>query len=301
MVTEDSAATARLAARELALTKPASYAFVGWCTRTKWSEGRARSFGAEIERRGAACAVFDEAWEIGETLDAQRRIAKFLAPLPRPVGIFAVNDYVAVQVVEACRRLGWECPEDYTLVGVDNEEMHCELSEPTISSIEQDFRGGGRLAADLLAELIANPRLPPRHATFAPTRLVRRQSSRALVRNDPLVARAVERIRRDAGTGISAADVLADLPVSRRLAERRFLAATGKTVNEEIQSVRLAHICEMLKAGVPIGHIAARCGMKSDSYLKRFFKARTGMTLRAWRKANAEPGGAFSPAPVLRA
>ena len=43
-----------------------------------------------------------------------------------------------------------------------------------------------------------------------------------------------------------------------------------------------SHVQEL--AGVPIGHIAARCGMKSDSYLKRLFKQRMGTTLRDWRR-----------------
>ena len=286
VVTDDPDATARMAARELMLTKPASYAFFGWCVPTRWSQGRENSFSSAVAAAGAKCVSFGENWDIGDTLDAQRRFAKFLKPLPRPVGIFTVNDYAAVQVIEACRRLGWTCPDDFTLVSVDNEEMHCELCEPTVSSIEQDFRGGGRLAADLLAELMANPKLPPRHLKFAPTKLVRRQSSRALVRNDPVVARAVERIRRDAATGITSADILAEMPCSRRLAEKRFLAATGKSILEEIQSVRLAKVFELLKSDVPIGHIAARCGMRSDSYLKRFFKARTGQTLRDWRRTH---------------
>jgi AraC-like DNA-binding protein len=104
--------------------------------------------------------------------------------------------------------------------------------------------------------------------------------------NDPRIARAVERIRRDATTGISAADVLAEIPFSRRLAEKRFRAATGKTILEEIQDVRFEKVCELLATDVPIGHIAGRCGLQSDSFLKRFFKARTGLTLREWRKAH---------------
>ena len=96
----------------------------------------------------------------------------------------------------------------------------------------------------------------------------------------------MERIRRDATTGLTAADVLAEFPYSRRVAEKRFRAATGKTILEEIQEVRFEKVCELLLTVIPIGHIAGRCGMRSDSFLKRFFKARTGMTLRAWRNAH---------------
>ncbi len=286
-VANDPEPIADWAAKELVRTSPASFAYVGWCTPTIWSEHREHAFVREIRRRTSApCAVFGEDWDIGDTHGVQKRIAAFLRPLPRPTGIFAVNDYTAVQVTEACVREGWTCPGDFTLVSVDNEELHCENADPTITSIEQDFRGGGHLAADLLAELIANPSLPPRHLKFGPVRLVRRQSTRSLKVNDPRITRAVERIRRDAATGITSADILAEIPLSRRLAEKRFREATGHSILDEIQDVRFGKICELLETDIPIGHIANRCGLQSDSFLKRFFKARTGMTLRAWRNAH---------------
>lgn len=292
-VANDPEAIARLAARELLMSARAAYVFFGWCTPTVWSVGRGKAFQEILARETASpCRLFEESWDIGNPLPVHRRFAAFLKRLPRPVGIFAVNDYAALQATEACRLLGWECPRDYTLVSVDNEPMHCENNEPTLTSIEQDFRGAGRMAADLLAELLADPKLPPRHLRFGPVQLVRRQSSRALKLNDPRIARAVERIRRDATTGITAADILAEIPLSRRLAEKRFLAATGRTILQEIQEVRLQKIFELLRTDLPIGHIAGRCGMQSDSFLKRFFKSKTGMTLREWRKAHSDGAGA---------
>ena len=286
-VTSDTGTIAQWAAKELLRTKPASFAYFGWCTKTVWSVERGRLF-MEAVRRGsrAKFASFDANWDIGDTLGVQKKLAKFLKALPKPVAIFAVNDYAAVQVSEACRLAGLSCPGDFTLVGVDNEEMHCECADPTLTSIEQDFHEAGRLAADLLAELIENPKLPPKHLKFGPVRLVRRQSTRSFKFYDPRITKAVERIRRDATTGLTAADVLAEFPYSRRITEKRFRAATGKTILEEIQDVRFEKVCELLLTDIPIGHIAGRCGMRSDSFLKRFFKARTGMTLRAWRNAH---------------
>lgn len=283
-VSNDPQAIAKLAARELLLSERASYVFFGWCSPTVWSVERGRSFRAMLSgKTQSPCVLFEETWDIGDPLPVHRRFADFLKKLPKPIGIFAVNDYAGVQALESCRLLGWECPRDFTLVSVDNEQMHCENNEPTLTSIEQDFRGAGRLAADLLAELLADPKLAPKHLKFGPVQLVRRQSSRALKLNDPRITRAVERIRRDAITGITAADILAEIPLSRRLAEKRFLAATGRTILQEIQEVRLQKVYELLRTDIPIGHIAGRCGMQSDSFLKRFFKSKTGMTLREWR------------------
>lgn len=283
-VSNDPEAIAKLATRELLMSERASYVFFGWCSPTVWSVERGKAFRTLLARSTKSpCSLFEEEWEIGDPLPVHRRLAAFLRKQPKPVGIFAVNDYAAVQATEACRLLGWECPRDYTLVSVDNEQMHCENTEPTLTSIEQDFRGAGRLAADLLAELLANPKLPAKHLRFGPVQMVRRQSSRSFKLNDPRITRAVERIRRDAITGITAADILAEIPLSRRLAEKRFLAATGRTILQEIQEVRLQTVFELLRTDIPIGHIAGRCGMQSDSFLKRFFKAKTGMTLREWR------------------
>lgn len=286
-VSNDPSQIARWAREELAKAHPASYAFIGWCTPTVWSTERARVFALCVRSEdNAPCHIFDENWEIGDNFGAQRQIGAFLARLPRPIGIFAVNDYAAMQTTEACRQAGWTCPDDFLLVSVDNEEMHCENAVPSITSIEQDFRGAGRIAADLLAKLIADPALSETHLKFGPIRLERRQSSRSFMLKDPRITRAVERIRRDATTGISVADILAEIPLSRRLAEKRFLAATGRTILQEIQDVRLEKVFELLATGIPIGHIASRCGIQSDSFLKRFFKSRTGMTMREWRKRN---------------
>lgn len=284
-VSNDPEAIARLATRELLQTERASYVFFGWCQPTVWSVERGKFFKALLaQKTKTPCVCFEEEWDIGNPLPVHRRFADFLMTLPKPVGIFAVNDYAAIQATDACRLLNWECPRDYSLVSVDNEQMHCENNEPTLTSIEQDFRGAGRMAADLLAELLANPKLPPKHLKFGPVQLIRRQSSCTLKINDPRITRAVERIRRDATTGITAADVLKEIPLSRRLAEKRFLEATGHTILQEIQEVRFQEVLRLLATDIPIGHIAVRCGIQSDSYLKRHFKSRTGMTLRGWRQ-----------------
>ena len=156
---------------------------------------------------------------------------------------------------------------------------------PTISSIAIDFSLAGRLAVELLAEVIAHPRTKSELLTFGPTFLHRRQSTRLIDSNDWRIVKAVERIRRDACGGLKAADVIASTGLSRRLVERRFLKATGHTILDEIADVRFSQACQLLRdPTIPIGEIANLCGWESDSYLKRVFKSRTGMTPRQWRR-----------------
>ena len=282
-VTNDADSIAASAVRELTALDCASYAYVSWSCRTIWSLSRKEAFVRALRNAGKTCAIHDDEWN--ETVEIQKKLSKWLAKLPKPAGVFAANDYTAAQVADACSLAALDCPADVAIVGVDNDELICENSVTSISSIEPDFREADRLAADLLHEQLSDRTAKPRNLQFAPLALHRRQSTRAVNTGDIRIIRAVEKIRREACFGLKAADIIKDTGLSRRLAERRFLTATGRTILGEIQEVRFAKAKDLLRDdSIPIGLVAERCGWESDSYLKRFFKARTGMTPREWRR-----------------
>jgi len=55
--------------------------------------------------------------------------------------------------------------------------------------------------------------------------------------------------------------------------------------------VRFARVLQLLReTDLPIGQLAGLCGWESDSYLKRFFKKRTGLTLREGRARRIDAG-----------
>lgn len=282
-VAGDAGAIAEMAAGELVAAGCATFAYAGWRHRTGWSVERGDSFCGVLRKRGLECAVLDAPWS--EELEVQKALASEFSRMGRRIGVFAANDYVAKQVMAAIEMVGLECPRDCAVVGVDDDELICETCYPTISSISIDFSMAGRLAVDLLAEVIAHPRTQSKVCLFGPTALRRRQSTRLVNSNDWRIAKAVERIRTDACGGLKARDVIAATGLSRRLVERRFLQATGHTILDEISDVRFAQACQLLRdPAIPIGEIAALCGWESDSYLKRVFKARTGKTPRQWRR-----------------
>lgn len=282
-VASDADAIAEMAAAELTAAGCTTFAFAGWRNRTGWSMEREQAFRNTLRKKGFACEIIDTPWS--EELEVQKTLAAEFVRMKRRIGVFAANDYVAKQVMAAIEMAGMECPRDCAVVGVDDDELICETYLPTISSISIDFSRAGRLAVDLLAEVIATPQMKPRRLAFGPLALVRRQSTRIVNSNDWRIVRAVERIRRDACAGLRAADVIAETGLSRRLVERRFLAATGRTIHEEITEIRFAHACQLLRdPSIPIGYVAEQCGWESDSYLKRLFKAHTGLSPRKWRE-----------------
>lgn len=282
---------AQMAFRELEKLNCASYAYVGWNEPTPWSEGRRRAFERLARENGHSIAAFTDRWSAKDRIHFHKRLAAWLSHLPKPCGIFAANDDTACQVAEACHFYGLEIPQQVAIVGVDNLELFCENAIVTLSSIEIDFQNAGRLCADFLAQLLDNPNLPAETRSFGPSRLVHRQSTRNLASSDPQLTRALERIRREACLGLRAADIIADLNLSRRVAEQRFRHATGSSILGEINRVRMEHVFALLrKPDYPISLIASQCGWQADVFLKRLFKRTTGLTMRAWRKANIKIG-----------
>ncbi len=124
-------------------------------------------------------------------------------------------------------------------------------------------------------------------ATIGPLLVVRRESTGGSGRREPYITKAVEIIRREACEGLTAAGLAARMPGSRRLLEMRFREAMGHSILDEIMHVRLEKV-ETLLAGTDtaIGAIADFCGFGSEVELRQLFRARTGMSMREWRKRN---------------
>ena len=103
---------------------------------------------------------------------------------------------------------------------------------------------------------------------------------------------AVEVIRRDACTGLTAAALIRRFTCSRRLFEIRFREAMGHSVLDEILHVRLAHAQTLLmRRDIPIGSIAELCGFHTQIELRKLFRSRFRTSLRKWRKDHASDDG----------
>lgn len=278
----DSAAEARLAGGELLRLDRASYAFFGLERGYFWDREREDEF-----RRLCAAA--------GKPMAVLRRkgLKAALAALPKPCGVLAANDRCAVEIFPTAAALGLSVPDDVAVAGIDNDEMYAESVTPGLTSAEPDFEGAGYALAQLLADEIDRrrrgeaPRDPAPVCAYGALRLVRRGSTLVLPKRDPRVFRALEYVRANAcRRGVSVDDVAAAMGCSRRSATQRFKAVVGRTVLAEIQERRFEEALRLL--GNPrqrIESIADLCGYSAPSFLKRLFKARTGLSMREWRKS----------------
>ena len=80
----------------------------------------------------------DKQWEHTHT-----QLEDWLISLPKPVAIFACDDRFDIQISEICKLNNINIPKEIALLGVDNDRLICNLSDPPISSIILDAEKGG--------------------------------------------------------------------------------------------------------------------------------------------------------------
>lgn len=284
-VSHDSSHSAVLAAGELFRLGVSHFAVVGAASRYAWSRRRMDAFRRQIAAHGGTLDELElvEHWSDG--IASRKRIEPWLKALPRPCGVFAVNDHIAAAVVSAANRAGIRVPDELAVVGVDNDEDICSMRSPTITSIATDWEKGGFMAAESLDRLMCAPSEPVPAKTFGELGVIRRASTTPGVsRVDPRVAEASAYIREHACEGIGVDDVVRQMGCSRWFAMKKYLEATGRSIFDEIREARFdAAMVLLAQRDVQIGVIADRCGWKSPAAFRTYFEKRQGMTMSAWR------------------
>lgn len=273
-----------LAAEELLATGRRHLAFVPMLRRYSWTTERGKAFVARVKAAGCQAHFYKPKTEWGWA-EERAALSRWLAALPRPFGVFAGNDLLARLVLGACLDAGLSVPEDAAVLGADDDESICLSSSPTLSSIRVDFEGAGRKAVEVMRSLIGCPR-PARtlKVLYNPLDVSRRASTRtADTAIDTRVLAAQDFIALHASDPtIGVADVARVMFVCRRQADRLF-RATGKSIREHIEDVRIEHVKALLRSGgKDASEIAAACGFTSASYLSFAFRRKTGSTLRDW-------------------
>ena len=286
-VTNDDESTGRRAGEYLASCGFRRFAYCG-VAGTHWSACRQRGFVSAVSGISEPPAVFAESLPWWERLDSSWRLRSWLAELKRPVGVFACNDTAGLKVVDLCRELGIPVPDDVAVLGIDNEDVLCEMASPTLSSIELDCESIGYRAAILLDDLMAGNG-PSRRAgspvLVPPKGVVERASTRVFACDDPIVARAMRYIRLHGTSRMHVADILAEVPASRRSLETRFRTATGRTLREEIVRVRLSHARATLRSTrLTVGDVAHECGFASAQRFHEAFRKAEGVTPGSYRR-----------------
>lgn len=292
LVRHDNARFGEVAARALLGGGTDAYAAFG-LARHRWSAARVRAFAARIRSEGARCRAFRLPHGVlNSPYSAFESIREDLRKLPRPVSVFAVTDRLADVVLMAATSLGWRCPEDFRLVGVDDDEVVCLSSPIPISSVRPDWAEGGRLVAEVL-ELQMRGGRARREYVYGVAGVTRRATTRESYRRpvDERVRLGLDFIDAEFDSPIGLADVVAAMGCSKRLAQLRFREETGKTISAAILERRLARAEVLLRRMHPdFSTLPAMCGFRTMAALRAAFKAFRGVSMTEWhRRERHEP------------
>lgn len=283
----DMRAIGHLGAEHLLERNFHQFAFCGFEGET-WSGLRRDGFRDTIQAAGHRCDVYESVWHGRNAPEWDRdqdRMASWIRDLPKPLGLMACNDVRGQQVLNACRAVDVAVPDEVAVVGVDNEEVLCELCDPPLSSVAPNPERIGYEAAEWLDQLMSSGAADVSERLVEPLGVVMRQSSDVLGIADPDIVAAMRHIRENACNGLTVDDLVHHLSVSRSLLERRFRKCLRRSPQQEIRLVRLKRVRQLLaETDLTLDAIANLAGYEHPEYMSVMFKRLTGQTPGDYRE-----------------
>jgi LacI family transcriptional regulator len=286
-VISDNAAVGRLAAEHLLDRGLRNFAYFG-LEGYGFSRVRGEAFSRAVGAAGYDCRFYPPDAELRRRWIWHHRRGAFerwLASLPKPVGLMACMDYAARHLVDACLRAHLRVPDDVAVVGVDNDEVQCQMAGVPISSVSPATRRIGYEAMGLLTRLMAGAAPPPQPVRIPPTGIVVRRSSDIFAVEDAEVAQALRFIHQHVGESLKVPDLLATVPLSRRELERRFARQLGRSPHAEIRRAQIERAKRLLaETDLPMSQVAAAAGLKESKRLSAVFRQEMDISPTEYRR-----------------
>lgn len=208
----------------------------------------------------------------------QNKLGNWLKSLPKPIGIMACYDICGLKIIETCRTLGMLIPDEVAIIGVDNDDLLCNLSDPKLSSVIPNTYETGYKSAELLDRLMRGENISDNTYLIDPIGVATRQSTNILAIKDKYVLEVINFIKHNFQKNITVKDCLQNIPLSRRVIERRFLKELNRTIYNEIVRLKLNKVKQLLiETEIPLYDIAIQSGFKYIEYMSSLFKKKFGI------------------------
>jgi len=239
-----------------------------------WSRERADGFRSGVEAFGYNLSVLNnnnrktEQWSFDLNW-----LGNWLMSLPKPVALLACDDFFALQITETCKICGIAVPDEVAVLGVDNDELLCSISNPPLSSIVLDVEAGGYTAANRLHQLMNGEITEAFDIVIPPIRIESRQSTEKYAVNDKYILKVIEYIKSNFAKNISIDDIITSVPYSRRVLEKKFKEKMRISIYQYLLQYRIEIFSDLLiKTEKPLIELAFICGLKDYSNVSRLFR-----------------------------
>ena len=289
-------AVVRLAVEHLRECGFQNFAYVGY-PNAVFSERRAVFFCEWVTAWGFAPHVF-QVRSTGrsrglqmieaESLRREASLARWLRKLPKPIGLMACNDMRAQQVLALCNEEGIGVPDTVGVIGVDNDELRCDLVAPSLSSVDPGAHHAGYEAAALLDQRFRGNPPPAGPSLIEPAGVVRRSSTDVFALDNPEISAALHYIRENACGKLSIRDLLKYSGLSRATLDRQFVKHLGWTPRAEITRVRVERVRELLTTSdLPLKKVAHLGGFPNLQMMYRALRKTVRQTPAGYRRTTS--------------
>ena len=256
-----------------------NFAYVGDEGASEYSALRLRGYRTAVSKAGFHVTAYDGA----------APLATWLKTLSRPCAVFAVHDLRARDVLTAAEQANIPVPGALAVLGVDNDDVLCTTSSPSLSSIPTFDRSLGYAAGRALNELLLG-RAKGRTIRTRHTKVTTRHSTASEVVSDIFVAQALDWARDHLGEKLTADKLAEHAHCSKPYLQEHAGLSLGITLAAAIRRLRLTTAAELLlTTELPVSEISARCGFACVSHFAVLMKDAYGLTPLAYRKHTCSP------------
>ena len=216
-----------------------------------------------------------------------KKIIEWLKSLPKPIGILACNDDFGQMLINACSMAGVKVPYEVAVLGVDNDELLCNLTVPNLSSISRNLLQASSEICALLERMMNGEKVMQDFIQTNPSEVIVRQSTDTIASEDTEVVKAIIFIRENVNRQISVEDVVKATTLSRRTLYSRFQAVTDNSINDEIQCRKLQKFKRLLhEKKLTIKEIAYQVGFEEVAHVSRWFSTLENISPTQWKIEN---------------
>ena len=149
-------------------------AFLNGPSNSKYCVERLEGYRKALEKNGLA---FQENLVLESDFSqegAYQTMKKLLSRCPAPTAVLVINDYSALGALRAAKEMGFQVPENLSVVGFGDVPL-APMTSPPLTTVHEPFQRMGQEATDMLLKIIQGKRLSARHRIL-PVELVIRES-----------------------------------------------------------------------------------------------------------------------------